>query len=304
VPSLEALIAAPQHDILLVVTQPDRPKGRGQGIHMSPVKQCAIAHGIEVLQPEKIGEPEFVRLLRTRGDTDSMVVVAYGQKIPPGILNWPKHGVVNVHGSILPKYRGASPIETAIMAGETQTGVTTMLMDEGWDTGDILLQETVDILPDETAGELGARLAVIGARLLVKTLDGLERGAIYPIPQDDSLATYAKSLPRAAGWIDWGLPSDVIVNRIRGCTPRPGAYTVFRGIELKVWKATARDCDPGAEPGVVVEMIDQGVVVATGTGRVVLESVQPSSRQRMSGCDFARGARVALGDRFELPAQP
>lgn len=300
VPSLEAVIASP-HEVLAVITQPDKPKGRGQGMHISPIKEIALAHDIPILQPEKISAPESVEQIKALGPIGTMIVVAYGQKIPTVLLEWPKKGVVNVHGSILPKYRGAAPIQHAIMAGEKETGVTTMLMDEGWDTGDILLQDTLQIAPHETAGELSDQLALLGAKLLVRTLEGLEDGSVAPIPQDEELASFAHSLARDAGVIDWELPADVIVNRVRGCVPRPGAFTKHHDHALKIWHAVV-DNPQGklGEPGTVLEVGDGSVTIAAAEGSVRLVEVQPESRKRMSAADYARGAKLAAGDRFDV----
>lgn len=298
VPSLEKLIAS-AHEVLAVITQPDKPKGRGKQLQITPVKEVAIAHGIPILQPEKIGSAESVAEIKGYGHIGAMVVVAYGQKITPELLEWPEHGVVNVHGSILPKYRGAAPIQHAIIAGETQTGVTTMLMDEGWDTGDMLFQQTLDILPNENSGELSARLALAGADLLIETLDGIEFGTISPIPQDDELATMARSLTREAGEIDWSLSASDIVNLIRGCTPRPGSFAKFNNMIIKVWSASVANLeDRVGEPGEVIEVIPDGVIVAAESGSVLLREVQPESRQRMKAADFVRGTGLHSGSRF------
>lgn len=300
VPSLEALIASP-HDILAVVTQPDRPKGRGRGVQVSPVKEVAVAHSIPVLQPEKIGTPEAIDEIKSLGDIGAMIVVAYGQKIPRPILEWPKHGAINVHGSILPKYRGAAPIQHAIMAGERETGVTTMLMDEGLDTGDILLQESIDIPENENAGELGERLSLLGAKLLMKTLEGVEFGTVVSIPQNNEFATIARSLSRDAGFIDWSLPADVIVNRVRGCTPRPGAFTKYGGNLVKIWSAKVKNANEIlGEEGEVIAVDNDGITVAAGSGAVQLIDVQPESRKRMLAADFCRGSKIAAGSRFEV----
>jgi methionyl-tRNA formyltransferase len=298
VPSLEAVIAS-HHDLLAVITQPDKPSGRGQGVHMPPIKQIALAHGIPVLQPEKIRAA--IDEIKAFGPIDVMIVVAYGQKIPLALLEWPGKGVVNVHGSILPKYRGAAPIQHAIMAGETETGVTTMLMDEGWDTGDILLQDTVKIDPTTTAGDLSEELALLGSKLLIKTLEGMEDGSIASIPQNDELASTAPTLPRDAGMVEWDLPADVIVNRVRGCIPKPGAFTKHNNTIVKVWKAAVDRPDGKiAGPGEVLSCSDSGLVVAAGVGSVRLIDVQPESRKRMSAADYARGAKIKAGDHFEI----
>lgn len=304
VASLEAVIASP-HDVLAVVTQPDKPHGRGLEMRISPVKEVALAHSIPVLQPANIAYAAAVAEIKSFDPIGVMIVVAYGQKIPSELLSWPKFGVVNVHGSILPKYRGAAPIQRAIIAGETRTGVTTMLMDEGWDTGDILLQQSIDILPNENAGELSERLALLGAGLLTRTLEGLEVGAIAPIPQDPELASPAHSLQRDAGFIDWTRDAHSIVNLVRGCTPRPGAFTRAKGAQVKIWKSTVADCgDVTGEPGQITAIDDAGVTVAAGNGCVRLIDVQPESRKQMSAADYARGAKLAPGDRFDARIAP
>ncbi len=299
-PSLEAVIASP-HDVAAVITQPDKPRGRGLDTQVSPVKEVALAHAIPILQPEKISSPESVEQIKSVGHIGAMIVVAYGQKISSELLAWPEHGAVNVHGSILPKYRGAAPIQQAIIMGETQTGVTTMLMDEGWDTGDILLQEVLDIPPDENAGELSQRLSLLGARLLIRTLSGLELGTISPIPQDDDLASIARSLRRDGGVIDWSSPAESIVNIVRGCTPKPGAFTRISGVMVKVWSAAVDTSDGSAgEPGEIVRIGDGAIVASAGSGRVALLELQAQSRKRMPAADFARGAKLAARDRFDV----
>jgi methionyl-tRNA formyltransferase len=301
VPSLEALIASPQHDLLAVITQPDRPKGRGHKVAVSPVKEIASAHAIPILQPEKIKTSESIESIKEFGPIGALIVVAYGQKIPTELINLPSHGTVNVHGSILPKYRGAAPIQHALLAGETQTGVTTMLMDEGWDTGDMLLQESLDILPDEDYGELSKRLALLGPRLLIRTLNGLEDGTVTPIPQNHELATLAHSIGPQAGEIDWSKPADVIVNQVRGCTPKPGAFTRYNGVLVKIWKASINKPDAKVgEPGEVIAIHNGRIEVAAGTGSVDLIEVQAESRKRMSAADFARGSNLTVGGRFDV----
>src|SRR5690242_16298826 len=235
VPTLEA-IARAGHDVPLVVTQPDRPKGRGQTAAATPVKEAALRLGIEVYQPERVRRPEAVERLGSIG-ADAMVVVGYGQIIPQNVIDLAPLGIINVHASLLPKYRGAGPIQWAIINGETRTGVTTMRIDAGLDTGDMLLKAETDIGPEETAVELGQRLAVLGADLLVKTLDGLARGVIAPQPQNSADATHAPLLKKEDGVIDWTRPSTAIHNRVRGLQPWPGASTPFRGQTLHVWRS-------------------------------------------------------------------
>ena len=297
IPSLEALVEV-GHDVALVVTQADRPIGRGRHIGQTPVKESALSLGLELFQPERISSPESLERLFSIGDIDVFVVVAYGQKIPKSLLEWPRLKVVNVHGSILPQYRGAAPIQQAIIDGCKSTGVTTMLMDEGWDTGAILLQDGFDINPDENADELSRRLAKIGAKLLVRTLDMLQDGKLEPIPQDNSQATYAYSLKRDAGAIDWRMTARQIVNRIHGCTPKPGAFANLGDYQIKLWASAAVSEQCNDEPGVIVAVDADGVKVATGSGIVLLQELQPESRKRMLAAEWARGSKIVPGTSF------
>ncbi|MEP6540369.1 MAG: methionyl-tRNA formyltransferase, partial [Bryobacteraceae bacterium] len=232
-PSLEKLVEA-GHDVAAVFTQPDRPKGRGQQTAMSPVKEAALRLGITVHQPERVRRPESVELLREY-QTEVMVVVGYGQIIPQVIIDMPRHGIINVHGSLLPKYRGAAPLQWAVANGETHTGVTTMRIDAGLDTGDMLLKAETGIGPAETSVELGERLAVTGADLLLKTLENLAAGTLTAEKQNDADATYAPILKKEDGLVDWHLPASGIYNRFRGLQPWPGTYTTFRGQLLHLW---------------------------------------------------------------------
>ena len=304
VPTLEALVSA-GHEVAAVVTQPDRPSGRGRLVHVSPVKQAAERLGLPIFQPEKIREHTAVERIKSYAPIDAIVVAAFGQIIPQSILDIPRYGSINVHASLLPKYRGAAPIQHAIMAGETKTGVTTMLMEAGLDTGPILLQREVEIGPQETAGELEARLAKLGADLLIETLDRLERGEIRPRPQDHSQATMARSLKREDRQIDWRRPADEIVNLVRAFSPRPGAFTIFDKTEVKVFKAEAApQSAEGVPPGQVLEVSGRGVVVAAGEGTVSLIEVQPENRRRMTAREFASGVRLRAGTRFANPTSP
>lgn len=299
VPVLEA-IAAAGYEIVCVVTQPDRPSGRGQSVHESPVKRVAEKLGIEVFQPEKIRAPESVERVKSFEPLDFIVVAAFGQIVPQVILDIPKHGSINVHGSLLPKYRGAAPIQHAVLAGETVTGVTTMLMDAGLDTGDILLKRELDIEPDENAGELLQRLSQVGALLLIETLAGLELGEITPVPQDNSQATIARSIKPEEGRIDWQKSADEVANLVRAFTPRPGAFTSIAGTRLKVFSCSASaSIIEGKGPGEVVEISSESVVVAAGTGAVALVEVQPENRKRMTAGEFARGSRLKVGTVFD-----
>lgn len=298
VPSLEALVNA-GYKIAAVVTQPDRPSGRGRTMHVSPVKQLASALELPVYQPEKIREQESIDRIKNYGPLDAIVVAAFGQIIPQVILDIPKIGSINVHASLLPKYRGAAPIHYAIMAGETKTGVTTMLMDAGLDTGGILLMREVEIAPEETTGELEPRLAKAGAELLIETLEKFERGDITPVQQDHSKATVAKSLKREQGEIDWNKPAKDIVNLTRAFSPRPGAFTRLGETQIKVHKAGIYCANKeGNSPGEVVEIKKDEIIVAAGEGFVSLIEVQPENRQRMSGGEFARGSHIKPGDMF------
>jgi len=288
VPTLEAIVNA-GHDVLCVVTQPDRPAGRGQQLVASPVKQTAVRLGLTVYQPERIRRPEAMEQLAAL-HPDAMVVVGYGQIIPQSIIDIPPHGIINVHASLLPKYRGAAPVQWAIANGETTTGVTTMRIDAGLDTGDMLLKAETEIGAEETAAELGARLARIGADLLVETLAALD--TIVPQKQDQSQATYAPLLKKEDGLIDWREPARVIHNRLRGFQPWPGAYTRFRGQQLHIWKARVAPHTPGP-PGLFASPPPR---VICGEGALELIEVQLEGRKRMSADAFANGQRLTGHD--------
>ena len=286
VPSLESLAAA-GHRLLAVLTQPDRPRGRGRQTAFSPVKQAALRLGLPVYQPERVRRPDAVEYLRGIAP-EAMVVVGYGQIIPQSVIDIPPHGIVNVHGSLLPAYRGAAPIQWAVANGETRTGVTTMRIDAGLDTGDVLLKAETEIGPEETAVELGARLAVMGAALLVRTLEGLARGAVTPERQDPSRATLAPILKKEDGLIDWTRPAHAIHNRVRGFQPWPGAYTSFRGQTLNVWRSRVQE---GAGPAGRLASV-RPPSVWCGAGRLELLEVQLEGRKRVAGSDFANGQRL------------
>ncbi len=295
VPSLKSLINS-GWKVEAVVTQPDRPRGRGHRVSFSPVKEAALEAGLEVLQPEKVSEESFIRKLKEI-NPDAVVVVAFGQLIPPAVLQLPRFGCINVHASLLPRYRGASPIQQAIIDGCTVTGVTTMLLDEGWDTGDILLQREVPIAPEDTAGSLERKLAEVGAELLCETLDRLAKGDLQPTPQDDAQATYAYRLTKTAGKISWQVGARQIADLVRGVNPWPGAYTYHRDQLLKVWEAAALEEEVhDALPGAVLRIAEEGMVIACGVGAVLLKVVQPPNRPRMRGRDYANGYRVEPGE--------
>jgi methionyl-tRNA formyltransferase len=287
VASLEALIAA-GHTVAAVYTQPDRPKGRGQDLGISPVKEAALRLGLPVYQPERIRNvvPELAGF-----GAKAMVVVGYGQILPQSIIDLTPIGVINVHASLLPLYRGAAPIQWAIANGEIETGVTTMRIDAGLDTGDMLRKAEIDIEPEETAPELSARLAKLGAELLIETLEMMERGQLVPEPQDHDSATLAPILKKEDGIIDWSRPAAVIHARLRGFTPWPGATTTFRGTGLKI--LTARVCDvAGLEPGQLA-VHGRSLIAGCGEGTALeLVEVLPEGRKRVSGESFANGARL------------
>jgi len=294
VPSLERLIQA-GHEILAVYTQPDRPSGRGRQMAAPPVKQAALKHNLPVRQPERIRRPEVVaELAELRPEV--MVVVGYGQIIPQPVIDIPPLGIINVHASLLPKYRGAAPVQWAIARGETETGVTTMRIDAGLDTGDILLQRATPIHPEEDAVSLAARLAGLGAELLVETLDGLRLGTIMPVKQDHAQASYAPLLRKEDGLIDWRLPALEIHNRVRGFVPWPGSHTRFRNRELLIWKSRPVGDPIEGEPGKLV-VCDRRLLVCCGrnTGLELLE-LQLEGRKRISVGEFLSGQHVATGE--------
>lgn len=293
VPSLRA--AAAEHDILRVITQPDRPAGRGRKITPPPVKQHAQQLGLSVWQPERAPSPEVVRELAAMR-LDLIVVVGYGQMLSQEVLDAPKLGAVNVHASLLPRYRGPAPIQWAIINGEEQTGVTTMWMTAALDAGDIILQEPVAILPDDTAGTLGERLALEGAALLVETLRQIERGTAPRTPQDDSLATFAPRIPPHAGLIDWRADAQRICNLVRGLNPGPGAFTIRNGSRLKIWQARPIRGPAEGKSGVVAEVTERGFSVCAGRGAVLVEVVQPESRRKMPAAAYAAGYRMVPGE--------
>lgn len=294
VPSLKALLASKAHDVVALVTQRDKPAGRGHHLRLPPTKHVAVEHGLDVHQPAKVRAPDAVALVREL-EPECIVVAAYGQIIPRAILDIPPKGIINVHASLLPRYRGAAPIQWAIARGESATGVTTMLMDEGLDTGPILLQAAAPIGPDETYAELEPRLADLGADLLERTLDEWAAGTLEPTPQDDAKATLAPLIKKEDALIDWSLPAIEIARRVRAFDPWPVAHTTFSGASLKVWKARPSDTETTAAPGTVVGVGPDGLEVACGRGTLTVETVQPSGKGRMTAADFARGRRLQRG---------
>jgi methionyl-tRNA formyltransferase len=300
VPTLERLAAEPGFRIEAAITQPDRPRGRGMEVAASPVKEAALAAGLHVYQPERIKSDSPQDFLR-RIAPDAVVIIAYGQIIPAHLLEIPRLGWINLHASLLPKYRGAAPINWAIVRGETRTGLTTMRIDAGMDTGPTLLRVELDIGPDETASQLASRMAATGPELVVETLRGLERGELTPLPQDHSQATMAPLLKKEDGRIDWSLPAEQIYNRIRGLEPWPGAYTRFEGQLCHIWGRAARAPEPAAADAVPGTLIESGseLLVACGQASWLrLEALQLEGRKRVAAPEFARGARLAAGKGF------
>ena len=296
VPCLAALLDA-GHQVLTVVSQPDRPRGRGMKLQPSPVKALALERDLPVLQPEKASHPEFVEELR-RLAPQVIVVVAYGQILRPAVLEIPPLGCINVHGSLLPELRGAAPIQWSIIRGYAETGVTTMYMNVGMDTGDMIYTAACPIRPEDTTVDLAERLAPLGADLLVKTLSDLEQGIAPRQVQDSARATYAPMLKREDGAIDWMQSAVEIRNRIHGCNPSPGAFAC-RGEELvKLWRAEVVTGIEVQAPGTVLD--GEQLVISTGNGALRLLEVQPENRGRLSGAEYARGYRVRAGETWSI----
>jgi methionyl-tRNA formyltransferase len=297
-PTLDALLE--HHEVVGVVTQPDRPAGRGQRVAASPVKRRAEAAGLPVLQPARLcdeGWPGRLGALQA----EIAVVAAFGQILPKPVLDVPARGSINVHASLLPRYRGAAPVAWALIRGETETGVTTFRMDEGMDTGPMLLQERTPIEPGESAGELAARLSRLGARLLLRTLATLD--TLTPTPQRHELATPAPRLKKEDGLLDWSEPAQALVNRIRGCNPWPGAAALIPRGKLLIWRAVALDEPSSAEAGTLVRSTGGALALATRAGLLLPREVQPENRRIMAWNDFLRGARMAPGARLSPPRQ-
>ncbi len=307
---LEKLIEA-GHEIALVVTQPDKPKGRGKAVQFPPVKEAALAHGLEVYQPARIRDAACAARLRGY-EADVAVVAAFGQILPKEILEAPRYGCVNVHASLLPKYRGASPIQWAVINGEAVSGVTTMRMDEGLDTGDVIFREEVALDPKETGGSLFERLAQAGAALCVKTLAAIEDGTAAYEPQEDGEATYTRIIKKQLGEIDWSKGAAQIERLVRGLDPWPSAYTYLGGKTLKIWKSSVKEEGksagaPGSSSGGDAKTPPPGTVLSAGKGRfevqsgdgvLILEEVQLEGKKRMAADAFLRGCPVEAGSRL------
>jgi methionyl-tRNA formyltransferase len=298
VPSLRGLIAEPDFEVAGVVTQPDRPRGRGQEMHSPPVKDAAVGAGIPAYQPEKIKLDEAYEYFQ-RLAPDAVIIIAYGQIISQRLIDIPRLGWINLHASLLPKYRGAAPINWAIANGEKVTGLTTMLIDAGLDTGPMLLKYQTGIGADETAPELTAQLAEAGAPLIVETLRKLDRGEIKPVAQDNSQATFAPILKKDDGRIDWSLSAFKIYNRIRGLQPWPGAFTTFRGKSCQIWGKPLKPISVGGAPGIILPTQEDGLLVICGAGTVLrVEQIQLEGRNRVTAGEFMNGSRITPGERF------
>jgi methionyl-tRNA formyltransferase len=300
VPSLARLVED-GHEMVAVFTQPDKPAGRGNKLQPPPVKLFAIEHGIPVHQPARIKNNEEVRAVFERSAADACIVAAYGKILPQWLLDIPRLGCINVHASILPKYRGAAPINWAIANGERETGVTIMQMDAGMDTGPMLATRRVEIVSGETAPELSERLSRLGAEALSDTLPRFERGEIQPVAQVDSQATYAPMLKREAGLIDWSMTAREIANRVRAFQPWPGTYTLFRGSRLIFWRASevTATVSEGTESATIIGIDKDGITIAcAGPAALHIEEVQVEGKRRVPARDFANGMRLGLGDRI------
>ncbi|RQD77815.1 MAG: methionyl-tRNA formyltransferase [Candidatus Syntrophonatronum acetioxidans] len=295
-PSLRALLKE-GYQVKAVVTQPDRPSGRGGKIKVSPVKEEALIHGLEVLQPSSL-DRDFIDKMR-HIKPDILVVVAYGKILPPDLLNIPPLGCINLHASLLPRYRGAAPIHRAVINGEKITGVTTMYMKEGMDTGDIILQEEARIDEKETAGSLHDRLAEKGAKLLIKTLELIQEGKAPSILQEEEKASYAPPLKREEELIDWRKSAAGIFNKVRGMNPWPGAYTCWKGKRLKVWNSRVVDQKALYNPGEIIRVDKEGILVGTGKGTLLITRVQISGGRKMKAGEFIRGKDMKAGELLE-----
>ncbi len=295
--ALEAIIKA-GHEVTGVVTQPDKPKGRGKELQISPVKACALEHGIEVFQPEKIKAPDAVSMLR-KFEADIFVVAAFGQILSKEILEMPKFGCVNIHASLLPKYRGAAPIQWAVIDGEEESGVTIMQMNEGLDTGDILMQEKVKLSPKETGASLFDKLAECGASLIVGALPKIEKGELKPVKQDDDKSSYAKMLKKDFGKLDFSQEAVVLERKIRGLNSWPSAYTYYKGKTLKIWDADVdTDVDTDAACGFVCAVSKDSFSIMTKKGCLVIKEVQLEGKKRMKASAFLLGYPIEIGMQF------
>lgn len=295
VPTLQALID--HHQVIGVVTQPDKQRGRGKKVQFPPVKEKAMEYDLPVYQPQKARDEEFITVLKDL-NPDVIVVVAYGQILPESILNIPKYGCINVHGSLLPKYRGAAPIQWSVLDGEEKTGITTMYMEKGLDTGDMIEKAELVLDAKETAGTLHDKLMVMGADLLLSTLEKLENETAVRIKQDDSKSCYAKMLTKEMGQIDFTKPAKEIERLIRGLNPWPSAYTSMNGKTMKLWDADVMECDVKEKPGTVIDVTKDAIVTATGKDALALKEIQLAGKKRMKVSAFLLGYHVEKGTKL------
>lgn len=296
VPALKAL-AEQGHQVIAVVTQPDKPKGRGKAVQMTPVKEAALELNIPVYQPVKVREEGFLQQIEAM-EPEVIVVAAFGQILPQRLLDIPKYGCINIHASLLPKYRGAAPIQWVIIDGEKETGITTMQMNAGLDTGDMLEKAVVPIDPEETGGSLHDKLSAAGGKLILSTLDKLEKGQLVPVPQTEENTCYAKMLDKALGKIDWNQDAQRIERLIRGLNPWPSAYTGLEGKTLKLWQAKVVEEDYPGQPGQVVKAGKNELLIKTGKGTLSVLSLQLEGKKRMDTGAFLRGYPVSEGTIF------
>lgn len=284
-----------EHEVVLAVTQPDKPKGRGGKLQYPPVKEAALLAGVPVYQPKRIRNPECIEELK-KYYADVMIVIAFGQILPKEILTMTPYGCINIHASLLPKYRGAAPIQWAVIHGEKVSGVTTMQMDEGLDTGDMLLKEEIVLDEKETGGSLHDKIAACGAEICIKTLSLLEKGALTPVKQGESPTDYARMLDKSMGSIDWSASAVSIERLIRGLNPWPSAYTQWNGKVMKLWQAEVLAGGTDAEPGAVVHVEKDGFTVQTGDGLLKITELQLSGKKRMDAEAFLRGYPIKTGE--------
>jgi len=289
VPCLEVLVKE-KYDVIGVFTQPDKPKGRGKKVIYTPVKETALKHNLEVFQPQRLRDQESVDLIKSM-QPDIIIVVAYGQILPKDILDIPTHGCINVHASLLPKYRGAAPINWVILNGEKTTGVTTMYMDVGLDTGDMILKSEIQIGEDETAEDLHDKLSNLGAEVLKKTLEDFKEGSVHREKQNHEEATHTHRLTKELGEIDWSKSAEEIRNLIRGLMPWPTAYTFYKGNMMKILKAKVKDGNQNS-PGEIIDVTSEGIHIATGQGILIVEELQFSGGKRLAAKDYLRGNSI------------
>lgn len=300
VPTLEKLYQS-NHEVLAVVTKPDQKVGRGQKITFPPVKEMAVQNNTLVLQPEKIkGNLEFINTLKQL-NPDVFVVVAYGKILPKVVLDIPAKGCINIHGSLLPRYRGAAPIHWALANGDKTTGITTMLMDEGMDTGDMLLKKEITIEKEDNVQTLHIKLSELGASLLIETLDELDKGTLKPIKQQENLVTYAPMVTKEMGIINWSETSSGIFNKIRGFNPWPGTFTHIRGERIKVIECDylTEEIPSSFTHGTILETKKEGIIVSTGDGAILLKVVQPPNKGKMDAYSYSNGYKIKRGEKFE-----